>query len=111
MLFHLVWSKNCDNYLIHQLKHSNISAAFDTVLLYSMLHPDSKVATLNTDSSSSSSSSDEEEGSSFEQKLKMLRLYITNDSSQETKLTAVLESMIEQKKNQVIILSVVTRWP
>ena len=49
----------------------------------------------------SSSSSDEEDGSNFEEKLKMLRTYIREDSSQQTKLTAVLESLLEQKKNQM----------
>ena len=101
MVFHLVWNKNSDNYLIHLLKNFNISAAFDTVHLYSIVHPESKVASLNSEESSSSSSSDEEDGSNFEEKLKMLRTYIREDSSQQTKLTAVLESLLEQKKNQM----------
>jgi hypothetical protein len=38
--------------------------------------------------------------------LQMLRTYIKEDSYQETKLNIALESMLEQKRNQVIIDSI-----
>lgn len=99
LVFYLVLNKRCDNFIAFQLKSQNISDVFDVVHLYALLHPNSKVASLYSDTSSSSSSSSDEEDN-FEGKLEMLRTYIKEDSAQGVKLNLGLESMLEQKKNQ-----------
>jgi len=101
MIFHLVWNKRCDNFVAFQLKQQNIEEVFDVVSLYATVHPTSKVASLNADSSSSSSSESDDDESSLGSKLELLKTYIKADSLQETKLNIALESLLEQRSNQV----------
>ena len=105
MVFYLVWNKLCDNYIAYQLSKLDFDDAHEVIRLYGFIHPTSKTGSEVSGSSSSessdSSSDDESSETSFESKLELVRLYIKNDSLQETKLNIALESMLEQKAAQV----------
>ena len=104
MIFHFVWNKICDNFIAFQLSKQNFEDAVEAVKLYGMLHPTSKTSVHlsgSSESSSSDSSSSEEDESSFNAGIDLLRIYIKNDSLQDTKLNIGLEAMLEQRANQV----------
>jgi len=98
MIFHFVWEKKCDNFLMFLLQSRMLEAALAVVKLYGLIHPESKVAqslkSHETDDGGESRM-DAETQLEADQDFALLKQYIAQDSLFGAKLNACLENMLE----------------